>query len=437
MTYCVEPFIQDLVWCWLDSHSDYTAVAGEVGIGSGVNSGRIDLVAKTTEGEFHGFEIKNNAFADEQLNRYLQSGYLDRLYHCSRVGTTFAERLHDGQKVKNTTYNNQQIRKEISNGIAVGQYTEEEYKQALRETFPEEILDQQAGIASQVNQRVLDESEKTVWARLTRNIGIPTADFDPSETYISLEKAMKMMWNNQAVPTEIGLIDVPFSYDLSEEDDGFRRQLNESVEVMFAKEKQDKVEVVRQAEQLHREQSLTLSQTNEAWVQHYAWISHGTIREAVIPYVADDAEYLIDIMGFEGANTPTEVYRAGEDAQLLGIEAKGDAAFGGKEQIESIREQLCKYQTSGVLTHLYLAVPKKNREEGEVVLDVPRLSEVGLLTVSRNGGVETEMTAERMSMQYDGYIKESGSHEYPRSVGFGNVAPNDELDFVQPCRIQG
>lgn len=437
MTYCVEPFIQDLVWCWLDQHSDYTEVSGEVGIGSGVNSGRIDLVAKTTGGEFHGFEIKNNAFADEQLNRYLQAGSLDRLYHCSRVGARFAERLSDGQDFKKGTYTNQQIRKEVSNGIAAGQYTEEEYKQALRETFPEEILDQQAGIMSQVNQRVLDESEKTVWARLTRNVGIPTADFDPSETYISLDEAMEKMRNNQAVPMDIGLIDVPFSYELSEEFDGFRRHLDESVDVMFAKAKREEVAVVREASQLNREQSPTLSRTNEAWVQHYAWVTHGTIREAVIPHVVDDSEYLIDVMGFEGGYTPTEIYRAGEDARLLGIEAKGDTAFGGIEEIKSIREQLNKYRNSGVLTDLYLAVPEQNRSDGEAVLDVPRLSDVGLLTVTWNGGVETILESERMSMQYDGYVKVSGSYEYPRSIGFGNVAPSDELDFVEPCRIQG
>lgn len=437
MTYCVEPFIQDLVWCWLDQHAEYTEVAGEVGIGSGVNAGRIDLVAKTSGGEFHGFEIKNNAFADEQLNRYLRAGYLDRLYHCSRVGAEFAERLSDGPDFKTGTYTNQQIRKQVSNGIAAGQYTEAEYKQVLRETFPEEILDQQAGIASQVNQRVLDESEKTVWARLTRNIGIPTADFDPSETYISLDEAMARMRNNQAVPTEIGLIDVPFSYDLSEEQDGFRRQLDESVAEMFAKDKRDEVTVIREPERLTRDQSPTLSRTNEAWVQHYVWVTGGTIREAVIPHVEDDAEYLIDIMGFEGGSTPTEVYRDGEDAKLIGIEAKGEAAFGGREDRVSIREQLLKYRGSGVLTHLYLAVPKQNREEGEAVLADPRLSGVGLLTVSRNGGVETEIAAERMSMQYDGYIKKSGSHEYPRSIGFGTVAPNDELEFVSPCQIRG
>lgn len=437
MTYCVEPFIQDLVWCWLDQHAEYTEVAGEVGIGSGMNSGRIDLVAKTTDGEFHGFEIKDNAFADEQLKRYLRAGYLDRLYHCSRVGAEFAERLSDSSGFKTGTYRNQQIRKYISNGIAAGQYTEAEYKQVLRETFPEEILDQQARIGSQVNRRVLDESEKTVWARLTRNIGIPTADFDPSETYISLDEAMARMRNNQAVPMEIGLIDVPFSYDLLEEQDGFRRQLDEAVDVMFAKDKRDEVTVVREPERLTRDQSPTLSRTNEAWVQHYVWVTCGTIREAVIPHVGDDAEYRIDIMGFEGGGTPKEVYRGGEDAKLIGIEAKGDAAFGGRDDRVSIREQLLKYRESGVLTHLYLSLPKQNREEGEAVLDAPRLSGVGLLTVSRNGEVETAIEAERMSMQYDGYIKKSGTSEYPRSIGFGTVAPSDELEFVDPCRIQG
>lgn len=150
MTYCVEPFIQDLVWCWLDNNEDYIQVGGEIPIGAETNSGRIDLVAETQEGEYHGFEIKNYAPADEQLNRYRKSGYLDKLFHCSRIGDDIKSRLEKQDKGGAGTYESQQIRKEVSNAIAAGQYTEEEYRQALTEIFPDSMLHQNANITSKV-----------------------------------------------------------------------------------------------------------------------------------------------------------------------------------------------------------------------------------------------------------------------------------------------
>jgi|APHM01.1.fsa_nt_gi hypothetical protein len=112
MTYCVEPFIQDTVWRWLEANDRYTRVSSEIGIGNKVNSGRIDLIAETTDGGIHGFEIKNRGsdddqgFADEQVNRYLKSGYLDRLYHCSQRGHEVADRLEEVRsRQKRTTTN--------------------------------------------------------------------------------------------------------------------------------------------------------------------------------------------------------------------------------------------------------------------------------------------------------------------------------------------
>lgn len=435
MTHCVEPFIQDIVWEWLNSRDEYQQVGSEITIGTGVNSGRIDLVAKTRDGEYHGFEIKNTAVAGEQLNRYLYSEYLDKLFHCSRRGERMADQVEQQDNTEGT-YENQQIRKEVSNAIAAGQYTQEEYRMALREVFPKSVLEASVNV-SQTNERILDEAEKTVYARLTQNLGIPTADFRPSETYIELDEAMTRMRNNLLLPEQIGVVDVPFKLDQSDDDeDDFRPDLTHPIDRAFSKEKRQSVEILRDADQITRNQTPTLSSENEAWVQHHVWRVHGCIREAVIPSPEDNAEYLIDAMGFEHGRTPAAIYQQNEDAKLIGIEAKGHAAFNGADQIKEIRAQLARYQESGTITHLYLAVPEQYQDSGEQVLATDSLVDVGLMTVSQTGNVTTKRSAEYAEMAFDSYIKISGTHEYTRSIGFGTLRPQEEPDPVAPCRVE-
>ncbi|MDF9746293.1 hypothetical protein [Natrinema salsiterrestre] len=434
MTYCVEPYVQDLVWLWLENNPAYTQVGGEVSIGSGIHSGRIDLVAKTADGEYHGFEIKNNAFADEQLNRYLNSEYLDKLFHCSRVGESVADRLANKKKVGGGTYTNQQIRKQVSNAIAAGQYTEADYLEALDGHFPDDVLEQSVSVY-QTNERILDDEQKTVRARLERNLGIPTADFDPSETYIDLEEAIKRMQNNLLLPDQTGVVDVPLELESTDEQDGFRQPLPNATDDAFSQQKWTAVEVIREGSSLPREHTPTLSCDNETWVQHHVWRAYGHIREAVVPSQQDNAEYLIDVMGFEDGKAPAKIYQEDNSKKLIGVEAKGDSTVATTEQIEEIRAQLERYQSSGVITHLYLAVPQQYQANGEQVLAVDSLSKVGLMTVSRSGEVTITREAMRSEMEFDGYIKRSGSNEYPRSIGFGNLRPRDEPEHVAPCRV--
>lgn len=436
MTYCVEPFIQDIVWRWLTANDRYTRVSAEIGIGDGVNSGRIDLIAETADGDIHGFEIKNRAFADEQVNRYLESGYLDRLYHCSRRGRKVADRLEEDRSFKAGTYDNQQIRKQVSNAIAAGQYTESEYIDRLEATFPEEVLEQQATIWSSVNRRVLDDEEQTVRSRLTRNLGIPTADFDPDEEYIDLDKAMKLMVKNMSLPDSVGVLNVPFSYDtMNSVGASFRRVIDESAKEAFSKSRWQDVEVCRESEQLFPEEAPDFSRTNEAWVQHHTWWEMGDIREAVVPHPQLNAEFLIDVMALEGGNTPTEVFRAGESGRCIGIEAKGAATFRSADDYSDVRSQLERYLSSGALTHLYLSVPQQYRRMGEEILE-EHMTDVGLITVDEAGNVTTVRDPSRREMEFDGYLEVSGNHEYTRSIGFGNLQPSDEGEPVNPCRVR-
>jgi hypothetical protein len=436
MTYCVEPFIQDTVWRWLSANDRYKRVSAEIQIGDGVSSGRIDLIAETINGKIHGFEIKDYAFADEQINRYLESGWLDRLYHCSRRGHTVMDRLNKDQSYKSHTYESQQIRKEVGNAIAAGQYTESDYIDRLESAFPENMLEQKALGLWVVNKRVLDEDEKTIRSLLTKNIGIPTADFDPSQEYLDLDEAIELLMNEMNLPDSVGVLDIPFSYDKSNSaEDSFRNLMDEPTNKAFSKSRWQEIEVCREAEPLSSERNPDFSRTNEAWVQHHTWQEMGDIREAVVPHPDLDSEFLIDIMYFEGGNTPTDIFRAGGAGRCIGIEAKGAAEFRSTADHSDVRSQLERYRSSGALTHLYLSVPEKYRREGEQILK-EHMTEVGLITVDETGTVTTVRDSSRLEMDFDGYLEVSGKYEYTRSIGFGRLKPSDEGEPMNPCRVR-
>jgi hypothetical protein len=434
MPHCIEAFIQDVIWEWLHDNEKYTDISGEIKVGTGINSGRIDLIAKTKDGDYHGFEVKNKASADQQLNRYVCSESLDKVFHCSRNGQRIANHL-EKQPNDRSTYASQQIRKKVSNAIAAGQYTKQEYTKKLKETFSESLLQEEAHI-SQRTDRILNESEKTVEARLTQNLGIPTADFDPSETYIGLDEAMTRMKKNLLIPQEIGVLNVQLEFSTNNTDkDNYRMELKRPINESFSKQKSNTVQVIREADSLNRTQRPELSNENEAWIQHHVWRVYGCIREAVVPNAEDNSEYLIDVMGFEGCKTPAEVYKTNPDAKLIGIEAKGEATLTNRNEIENIRGQLNRYRQSGVITHLYLAVPKKYTEVGNDIIATKDLIDVGLMSVSQAGTVEIIQDAKRVEMEFDSYIKNPGSHEYTRSIGFGKILPPEEPVPVSPCRV--
>lgn len=182
----------------------------------------------------------------------------------------------------------------------------------------------------------------------------------------------------------------------------------------------------RKAEPLPREQTPTLSQQNEAWVQHHVWKAFGDVKEGKLPDPETTTERQIDVLWFEGGDHPTEVLDRG--GEIIGVEAKnGDLspARGAK-----IREQLDRYVQSGALSQIYLAVPAGAQESAEEILcgdgskhsdaqlstDIANIA--GLLIVDQSGDVEVVREATSVELEHDGYRVDSGS-DYLRTVGYG------------------
>lgn len=425
-------------------------VSGEISIGSGTNSGRIDVVGKTTEGEYHGYEIKNTALSSEQLNRYIKSGFFDKVYHCSRVGPEIDATVENESTSQKSHLTLLELRTELSNGIAAGQYSKSEVLDKIRKTLGERIWNGKLRGFGQVNDRLLDENEKLVKSFFASNLGIPTVDFDPEETYIDLDAAATQLKNEIQMPSEVGIVHVPVPikdhFDESEDiwlapdpNEDWRAELNENVPDVFATSNITEIEILRDASVLSRKSQPSLSRTNEAWVNHYIWHAYGTIREAVVPCPDENRIRRVDIMRFEGANTPTGTFQNTDNAEVIGIEAKGARAVGNKTANTRVREQLYSYLKSGCLTRLYLAVPASAHAEAHAVLSVSEtnpISEVGLITVNKQGKLMFVREAQKRRQRFDGYIKEKGDKEYMRSIGYGRVRPLEETIPKSPCRIR-
>jgi hypothetical protein len=103
VSYIAEPTLRELLWYWLP---DEYEISQEVRLSG---QAKIDLVAKTPGGEYIGYEVKDhnklltktNNWVDansirslfQQLNKYKNSGYLDRLYFCSQEPLPILEKL--------------------------------------------------------------------------------------------------------------------------------------------------------------------------------------------------------------------------------------------------------------------------------------------------------------------------------------------------------
>jgi len=101
----LEKLLHDGLWRWLVEQDRDVGVGSEITLG---DSGRIDLLARTDDGEQVGFEVKADvaykegpAFSDgemvsyglcEQLSNYATSGDLHKLYYVSPDVSPITER---------------------------------------------------------------------------------------------------------------------------------------------------------------------------------------------------------------------------------------------------------------------------------------------------------------------------------------------------------
>jgi len=172
------------------------------------------------------------------------------------------------------------------------------------------------------------------------------------------------------------------------------------------------IEIVREAAKLPRENEVTMSRTDESWVDHYIWEHLGDIREGVLPNQSSSHFRRIDVAKFTHSEDPTEVYKNQPEHDIIGYEAKGkDAVCGDTTKIE---QQLLDYLSSGGLTQLYLAVPEEDSSDALAMLENTRannqsnLDKVGLYSVDKSGSVRQLLEAEQVTLEYDGIHTKEG-----------------------------
>ena len=405
-----EQLFHSLFWEWIDRQSQYETVSSEVTLG---DAGRIDLVAKTIDNRYIGFEIKAYInFNDpeklvslyKQLRGYRDSKFLDEVYFVSPNTATFCE----------------------STGVQAGRFTNELYTRVAESTRVDEFETFREEIEQHLPQEYLDayngvnptSHQKRAWGKhfdrfmnmVRKNTG-KTSSEDPL-TPETVAKKLRRFWEYH--PDEVGVYEIKFDPTSEEE---------------FVSNPTLSVTEKHSGDPLARSQSPHLSTDNEAWIQHYVWKEYGDLREAYLPDKTKKTEIQIDVLQFEGGNHPVDILKSNGDR--IGIEAK-DANLPGSRW-DSIATQIDKYVHSGGLTQIYLAVPESARDTALNKLRTHQLQPtqihsrfgtdlfdiVGLITVDTSGTAQIVRKAERFDLLHDGYRTDSGSPGYLRTIGYG------------------
>lgn len=381
-----EELLKQRLWSWLETDRGM-AVEGEVDI----ETGRIDLVARTPGNEIWGIELKRGGFSSyEQVGRYLESGYLDRLYIASNSVKTTIEAFQKPQPINHSTFN--QISLKLGAGIAEGCYTQSEVMEAVEDGLDAAMLNREFG------------GERSVRKYIKRRI---RSEPGAAKTPIPLERGVETLARAR-FPTELGVIQIPLTLSNSE----FR-----NTEKHLSPDQAPEPQVLREADPLVREHDPTFSRREEPWVRHSLWKHFGGLPEGHIPNVkdSDQPHRPIDLITFEGSYDPSDVVTAPESNEILGIEAKGESS----SALSRVNEQLSEYLMTSTLSRLYLAVPVSMSDRAtERLSENNDLLQVGLLTVAEDGNVETQKEAQKLQVDHDGYLNRYSKDK----TGFGSVS---------------
>lgn len=264
-----EPFIRDIIWRWLGQQKQYDRIGGEVS----VSNGRIDIVAETQDGQYHGFEIKSINGNISQVVSYVKSGYLDKVYFGSGFTDPFVKQLNS--------------KKESRIGVI----------------------------------------EAPIWGH----------GWDPTE-----------------------------------------------VEEII-----NKVEIKSNAEKISRKEKPEFDWTDESFIDYHVWRTNGILREAQISNSSYQSKQ-IDIVDVAERPVPKNLFEQPSEYSYIGIEAKGASSFSPS----SVTDQLEEYIDCGCFSKYYLAVPTNIADRALKTLENAGLGQVGLMSVSEVGSVNTVKPAE-------------------------------------------
>lgn len=408
MSFVTEPLLRDLLWSSLDERQDIVDVGSEVNVGSG----RIDVVAKTDEDKYIGYEIKDAELIGDhssvhsandtvnQVNEYAESGYLDEVYLVSNEVEDYKKALsRETLFARPHGGSHGAIYKSLRRGVINGSYSAEEIENKLRESLPEEAED------------FIDKTIERV-----------NKDAEPPETYDerSIDNVVDELLSDwtAVVGTGIGLIEIPLDiHQVSHKyGDGTSQFLYTSLDKLHPGP-EISVNKIQNAKPLNRDRTPHLSKINEAWITHNIVDKMGGFREAVI--VGGRKRKRVDVVEFRNARSPTEVYTKQPDSKLVGYEAKSEFSPTDAD----IRRQLGTYLYSGCLTHLYLAVPSFELDAARKIIDQGTdnydLSPVGIVSVDEDGDITRDKNATPVTMKYDSYATKLRK----RPIVFGGLEP--------------
>jgi hypothetical protein len=402
----VEALLKQRLWYWLESEREMS-VEGEVSLGTG----RIDLVAETPNGRYIGVEVKPAGLSVggeefEQLHRYIESGALDELYFASRKIDSIRAAVREEPSIGRDPL--ARTCRQLRAGIQSGRYSTANVRDRLTTELPEELLDRHiSGNWKTVREYTFDKIDQ---------------QGEESLTPISLEEGISRL-KRVYCPPAIGIIHIPTNINIGGDDPDIY-DLDRALDPDNAYAPR----IVRNGDDLERTTEPTFNRVGEPWVRHCVWAEYGGLPEGYIPNVVEsDQPYRpIDILAFSGSYDPTVVLERTDEAEVIGVEAKGNYSF----DPDRIVEQLIGFLNTNTLTRLYLAVPEvfSNRAT-KLVTDTPALTErVGILTVDEQGHVETVKEAPQLEMQHDGYI-----HRHSvMKIGYGSLSIEDGREVVNP-----
>jgi len=389
-----EALLKQRLWYWLETERGME-VEGEVNLGTG----RIDLIAKTSDGEVWGIELKKQGFGEyEQANRYIESGKIDRLYIATDRIESLQKALSGPAPLNVSTLNQNSMK--LGVGVEQGEYSVEEVMQAVDSEFSDEMLNQQVSGSPSLREYIRKRVETG----------------SNSKDAISLDQGITNL-SRASCPAELGVIHIPFNLEA-----GTLRD----VEKNLSPEEAYEPRIFQEADRIERDRTLDFSREEEPWVRHCVWREYGGLPEGHIPNPmdSDQPHRPIDVLSFEGSYDPTDAVENPGEHEVIGIEAKGRSSFTSKRTAQ----QLSDFLATSTLSRLYLAVPTVLAEKARSLLSSEDLSEVGILTVTEDGDVVVEREAERMEPEHDGYLERYDE----RKVGYGNVEIASGKDVVSP-----
>lgn len=444
-----ESYLHSLFWNYLDEQPKYKRISTETSLGS---AGRIDLLAETQSGEYIGFEIKKDINFDDprvvlsmykQLNKYRDSEYIDKLFFVGLNVDVFlnSDGIQTGM-LPGDLYK--------SFGLSISEDELESVREELETRLPEEYLDAYSGVNPTPHEKRklgkhFDKFMNYVKKSARKDFDSRRHEYDSNITIDEVVQGLDDYWARH--PEEVGVIELDVdSFEIS----------------MFDSTPELSVTLRREPHPLDRSETPELSIKNEAFVQHHVWSEFGDLREAALPDKESKTERRIDVMGFNGANHPSEIIKNG--GEIIGIEAKDDKLT--ESRGNRITEQLDRYVHSGGLSQIYLAVPESGRSDAVDILDSDidqsldltsrfgsdLLDKVGLIVVDKSGSCTVIREPSRFEIQHDGYRTDgtTSAHDvgHLRTIGYGaqfvhrpssyvsiyEMGDNDRKEVPKPSR---